>query len=332
MNYDTYVSSVTNINMSTTSTSTLSDISKSININTHDTILISGCGGGYDIFTGLPLYFELLSKHTTNHFVIANLSFTHIDLLKKFSVSNRHYYKVKFDDSLSDDKLTFFPEYELSRQLNKEVYCFVDDGLVALQAAYTELVKDLNINIIFLCDGGCDSIMSGIEYDLGTPVEDMMSIYIVDTLLKNKLINNAYLTLLGTTVDTFIEIHHDDYIANVNQLKNKGGLLYTAQLSISDSYVNQYINIFSKCHPKNSIINCCIVASLEGNYGDYQHKYLEGRCELYKFNITSDTSTYYILSLEKVAEHVKYLGGLSKFDNSDDIDTYIMEYNTQHKK
>ena len=40
------------------------------------TVLLAGCGGGYDIFGGLPLYFALQNAGKTVH--LANLSFTTI--------------------------------------------------------------------------------------------------------------------------------------------------------------------------------------------------------------------------------------------------------------
>lgn len=43
-------------------------------------ILIAGGGGGFDVFSGLPLYFRLreLGKTVT----LANLSFTHLEALR----------------------------------------------------------------------------------------------------------------------------------------------------------------------------------------------------------------------------------------------------------
>lgn len=37
-----------------------------------------------------------------------------------------------------------------------------------------QLVKNLNLDIIILCDGACESIITGSENHLCTPVEDFM--------------------------------------------------------------------------------------------------------------------------------------------------------------
>jgi len=44
-------------------------------------IFISGCGGGYDIMTGIPLYYELKNDPTKNIY-LGSFSFTD-DLYKK---------------------------------------------------------------------------------------------------------------------------------------------------------------------------------------------------------------------------------------------------------
>ena len=44
-------------------------------------ILFIGCGGGYDIFCSLPLYFKYYQSLSTN-MILANYSFTNNELLK----------------------------------------------------------------------------------------------------------------------------------------------------------------------------------------------------------------------------------------------------------
>lgn len=72
-------------------------------------VLIAGAGGGYDVFCGLPLYFNLKSQGKTVH--LANLSFADV-----ISSTGR-----KITDSLVEIKATtegygsYFPELYLSR-------------------------------------------------------------------------------------------------------------------------------------------------------------------------------------------------------------------------
>lgn len=46
-------------------------------------LLVIGCGGGYDIFCGLPIYFKHLSENPNNKCLLANYSFSNSELLKR---------------------------------------------------------------------------------------------------------------------------------------------------------------------------------------------------------------------------------------------------------
>src|SRR5258708_17573610 len=72
-------------------------------------LLIAGMGGGFDIFCGLPIYFELRKRGQTVH--LANFRFTSLSDLSD---------PVKLSDSLfkvdADEKTTlpYFPELYLT--------------------------------------------------------------------------------------------------------------------------------------------------------------------------------------------------------------------------
>ena len=135
---------------------------------TDENILLLGCGGGYDIFCGLPLYFSLKGNVR-----LVNFTFTKKSHLDNFTMIGNSCYKIIHNDSKYDD--IYFPEYELSRELDIPIYASCDNGLINYTESLKELVEILKIDIIILCDGGCDSIMTGCEKELGTPVEDIMS-------------------------------------------------------------------------------------------------------------------------------------------------------------
>jgi len=90
----------------------------------NENVLLLGCGGGYDIFCGLPLYFSL---NCNVH--LANFTFTKKCLLNKFKTIGENCYQVMFDDrDDNNNNDIYFPEYELSRELSVPVYAFYDDG------------------------------------------------------------------------------------------------------------------------------------------------------------------------------------------------------------
>src|SRR5262245_49624549 len=143
------------------------------------TVLLAGAGGGFDIFSGLPLYFGLRAAGKKVH--LANLSFSHLD-----GAAGRRLHPAAVEVT-ADSQVTasYFPEYHLSRWFREQgqevpIYCFERTGYGPLVAAYREVTRHLQIDTILLVDGGTDSLMRGDESGLGTPEEDMASIAAVD--------------------------------------------------------------------------------------------------------------------------------------------------------
>src|SRR3954463_10081032 len=87
------------------------------------TILIAGAGGGFDVFSGLPLYFGLRAAGKQVH--LANLSFSHLE-----AATGRKLAPAALEVT-ADSKVTagYFPEYHLSRWFREQgeevaVHCF----------------------------------------------------------------------------------------------------------------------------------------------------------------------------------------------------------------
>jgi hypothetical protein len=98
-------------------------------------ILIAGAGGGYDVFCGLPLYFNLKSQGKTVH--LANLSFADV-----IGSTGR-----KITESLVEVKATtngygsYFPELYLSRWFASQgekvsIFAFENTGVKPITEAY----------------------------------------------------------------------------------------------------------------------------------------------------------------------------------------------------
>jgi hypothetical protein len=166
-------------------------------------VLISGCGGGYDIFCGLDLFFNLLEQG--KHVILGSYTFTNDDLLAKVGVPITKYcYRIdnslEFDEaeymkdfvqaqlppddvlermnytkeeymqlnSVNFNKPCYFPEYRLTKSLagyniKVPIYCFTGSGIKLLTEAYKEVVRMHDIDTIVLVDGGTDSLMTGVE-------------------------------------------------------------------------------------------------------------------------------------------------------------------------
>lgn len=284
-------------------------------LNPHTKILLFGCGGGYDIFCGLPLFFWLKERYSD--VFLGNFSFT--EQLSLFPKYSEGWYVVT---NTIDFENNYAPEYNIAKHLNVPVYTYTDTGLRNLEIGMRKLVAELSLDLIVLCDGGCDSIITGFEYHLGTPVEDFMSLLTVSKLQKEGLVN-GYLTLLGATVDTFIEINRADFMANLDHLKQSGGLLESTLLTL-DQYTSPYIDLFERSQPRNSIVNASIVARLQGCSGNMVPPLLDPVYRSDNFILDDFLITYYLIDLHHIIERVNFVDLIKDLDDSDEIDNVIM--------
>src|SRR3954447_26351887 len=96
------------------------------------TILIAGAGGGFDVFSGLPLYFGLRSAGKTVH--LANLSFSHLEAATGRRLAPAAL-EVTADSAVRPG---YFPEYHLCRWFREQgeevpIHCFDRTGLLPLR-------------------------------------------------------------------------------------------------------------------------------------------------------------------------------------------------------
>ncbi len=319
-----------------------------------DNVLIAGIGGGYDVFTGLPIYFRLKKMGKTVH--LANFTFTSTDKLQTYPTLTPTCYQVTstlgslWQANMIEDPptwllkqmnitkeeylkplqrtATYFPEYYLSESLNGETIWTIDDvgGIPSLQDAYTTLVQHLGVECIVLVDGGYDSVMFGDETHLGSPIEDMMSLYVISKLK----VDEKYLLCLGFGVEA--EINDNEFLSNVSTLSAAGGFYGLHVLHMNDPEVQAYLIAFMECQPENSIINAQVWAALEGHRGPYVHPYVKERMNEspeIMLNLSVLTCTYFMFDLDTVAGHVKYLDKFKDAASTYDIHQIIKEYRNQ---
>jgi hypothetical protein len=127
-------------------------------------ILIAGAGGGYDFFSGLPLYFALQSAGYQPF--IANLTFTSTSVLANtsgtvFGGTREDPYCVEVSAKSTSLNGTgnfkdegYYPERELSLWFQREekhdvpIYTIVRRGVQQLTEAYTRLAAHLKLDAI----------------------------------------------------------------------------------------------------------------------------------------------------------------------------------------
>jgi hypothetical protein len=244
-------------------------------------ILIAGAGGGFDVFSGLPIYFTLRELGKTVH--LANYSFTELSLVhivsepevlvKGLLVGARGFVHTPF---------SYYPEGYLAQWFREArgedvtVWMFAKTGAAPLAEAYAALTEHLHIDTIILVDGGVDSLMRGDEIGAGTLVEDAISLAAVDSLdIPVKI-----LACIGFGTEVEESVCHYNALENMAMLAKEGAFLGSCALTpqmecfqlfeAAARYVWEQPN-----HPK-SHISTRIIPAVRGEFGDF-HMYDEYR-------------------------------------------------------
>lgn len=268
-------------------------------------ILIAGAGGGFDIYSGIPLYFAL--KNVDNGVYMANTSFVDLELTdgrKLFS----NLYEID-RNTLGDEN--YFPEKFLSQwfyencKIDMSIYCLNRVGVKPMIDCYKYLIEKLSIDAVVLVDGGTDSLMKGNETGLGTPEEDIVSIVSVNELRD---LVESYLACLGFGVDVFHGVCHAQFLEGVSELIKSNGFLGSICLQKEMDEVKKYMDAVTfsmgKSHPMgNSIVSASVLSSIEGNFGDY-HKLIKTKGS--KLWINPLMSFYWFFDLSEVANRLMY--------------------------
>jgi hypothetical protein len=240
-------------------------------------ILIAGAGGGFDIFSGLPLYFTLREMGKTVH--LANYSFSDFGIISTIDEP-----EILIDSLLIGARgmvryeLPYYPEGYLSRWFREvrseavTVWMFARTGVAPLIQGYTRLVKHLNIDAILLVDGGVDSTMRGDEVGSGTLVEDSISLAAVDKLnVPVKL-----LACVGFGTEAEEAVCHYNALENIAGLAKAGGFLgscaLTPQMDAFQLFETACRYVWEQPNHQKSHISTRIIPAVNGEFGNY-HMY-----------------------------------------------------------
>jgi len=212
--------------------------------------LIAGAGGGFDIFGGLPLAFELLNQRNDN-VVLANYSVR--------ASSTEYLYRESTDED--------YPEGALSKT-GLKVYTFPKLGVQLLKKAYEEIIKLHNIDCVILADGGVDSLMHGNEAEAGTFFEDSISLAAVSALD----VPHKYLMCIGFGTEIEENLNHYRVLENIAKFAQQGGFLGTCSLTKEmESYKFYKQACLAAWQDKRkSHIHTRIIPSIEGEFGDFK--------------------------------------------------------------
>ena len=232
-------------------------------------LLIAGMGGGYDVFCGLPIYFELKRHGINAH--LANFSFSDIENLD---------HGIRLTKTLvgvtpkPGRVFPYFPEFHLVNWFKEKrdeeitIWCFHKTGAAPLTENYKILAEHLSLDGILLVDGGVDSLVRGDEAEMGTAIEDLTSLYAVNQLSQ---ISTRLLACIGFGAEQ--NLTHAHILENIAALTKSGGFLGTCslvpQMKSYQAYDEAVDYVQSNEFQDPSVINSSIVSAARGNYGDY---------------------------------------------------------------
>jgi hypothetical protein len=277
------------------------------------TVLIAGAGGGFDVFCGLPLYFWLKQAGKSVH--LANLSFTNFD----FSNAKRPIPSLVRVGPDTGGSAMYFPEVHLAKWLSERfgetsVFAIDRGGVKPVEAAYEWMVQTLHPDALILIDGGTDSLMRGDEIGLGTPQEDMASLYAANAV---EGVQQKYLVCLGFGIDAFHGVCHAHFLENAAALIANEGHVGTWSLMYEMEEFRLYREacdfVMARMPRHPSIVNSSIISAVMGGFGD-QHatKRTEGS-ELF---INPLMALYWAFRVEHVARRnlmLDLIGGTNTY-------------------
>jgi len=242
-----------------------------------ENILIAGCGGGFDVFCGLPVYFTLREMGKNVH--LANYSFSPVGIVAHYcnTVTLESTLLEGATADIPDElQLGYYPEGYLSRWFKDvdgnptTVWMFAKVGPAMLLKLYQQLIDHLKIDAIVLFDGGIDSLMIGDEMGAGTLLEDTISLTAVQSL-------DVPVKLLGCLgFGAELEVAHNNALDNMAALAKEGAFLgscaLTQQMPVYEKYESASKYVWEQPDHHKSQINMRVVSAVNGHSGNY-HMY-----------------------------------------------------------
>ncbi len=289
-------------------------------------ILIAGMGGGFDVFCGLPIYFELHELGFNVH--LANYSFSPIALLPKKNLGEiLSETAVGVHADIDGKPFVYFPELYLSqwfKQTQDEditIWSFHKTGVKPLLENYKLLVRHLSIDTILLIDGGVDALNRGDELRVGTLVEDSVSLIAVSEL---KEVATRMVICVGLGAEQDMAYAHT--MENIAALGRRGAFYGSCSLLKQMESYQLYENavLYAQAKPRQdpSVINSSLISSVQGQYGDF---HLTNKTRGSKLWISPLMSIYWFFDLMPIARRNMLYEALRWTETPEEIfRTYMM--------
>lgn len=298
-------------------------------LESSNTVLLAGMGGGFDVFCALPLYFWLRANGKTVH--LANLSFTDLTICD----SERRGPSVVEVTPSSSGSRDYFPEAHLAKWLSDRIgpasiYAIHRTGAAPVAEAYRWLAGQLRPDALVLVDGGTDSLLRGDETGLGTPQEDAASLAAAFELPATL---QKFLVCLGFGVDAFHGVCHARVLENIAALIADDAYLGCWSLLKQSEEFKLYEEACAYVHARmpgrSSIVNGSVISAANGNFGNFHSTKRTEGSELF---INPLMPLCWAFQLEPVARRNLYLDQIRLTQTYDELTHAIETFSATRPK
>jgi len=272
-----------------------------------ENVLIAGVGGGFDVYTGVPLAAYLWGRGLKVSF--ANLSFSNL-----LDCGGERIDPSTWLIGTDCRELPYFPEKWLVEWLGRNghaapVYAFAKTGVEPLRSAYKVLLDRHGFDLVILVDGGTDSLIFGDEPGLGTVVEDAVSIIAACDVAGERTV----LAAIGFGIDHFHGVSHHSFLENVARLAQSGGYLGGVSLVQGTPEADAFLDLVAYANQRQpahrSIVCNSIASALRGEFGNFQATNRTSGSDLF---INPLMTQYWAFDALQVVDNMEFAGGLAR--------------------
>lgn len=289
-------------------------------------ILLAGAGGGFDVYSAIPLYMALRARGKTP--ILANLSFAELDRFdapQLTPICREISAEVPYDGH-------YHPELSLARWLKSRgepdrVYAFQKSGTRPTKEVYRALQQRYEFDAVVLVDGGTDILMRGDEQGLGTPVADMTSLISAVSLGLP-----SYGACLGFGVDHFHGVCTRHCLEAIAELTRAGAFLGALSVLPQSPEGQAYLELVRFANTDmevfQSIVCNSVATAVEGEFGDVHRSPRTQGSTLF---INPLMATYFCFELPALAERLLYRDLIEDSADADETARIIGAFHKAHK-
>jgi len=241
------------------------------------TVMLCGCGGGFDFVHSLLLYPEL--ERLGKSVVIGSYSFGNPMRITGdvTSIFDRGGAVAKRVTGASHPDPYYGPEVHVCSYLDSlyparaphSIYAYYARAFSVplLRNLYDQLIHTHSIDAIVIVDGGSDSLMAGDEEGLGDPIEDAVSVTAVASLDPRIV---KILVSIGLGTDRYNHVSDAASLRAIAELTQLGGFLGSVSLEPSNPGYRFYRGCLEHIYRSQgfrSVLSGTIASAIEGWFG-----------------------------------------------------------------